>query len=357
MSETTWAQGRWLGVVTFMAALQWLSLAPLAHSAETLVERSARVSTVPLQRGELPLTLTGFGAIAPEAGQSQNVSVPRAGRVERLRVAAGAQVQRGQPLMELAVDPAATQAFAQARNAQQYTEGEVARLEALVAQQLATRSQLAQARQAAADAREAVRVQERLGGAAERITVTAPIAGLLVALPVAQGDRIPAGAVVAQLANTDSLRVALGIEPGDARHVRSGMAVRLASVFDEAHAVTGQVVQMQRAINPKSQLIDAVVQFRPPADTGLLPGLRVRGDIQFAKAEGWLIPRSALIKTGEGFVAFQVADGKAAQVVVQVLTEQGDQAVVKAPFDPQRRLVSEGAYQLTDGMAVREAKS
>ena len=356
MSETTWAQGRWLGVVTFMAALQWLSLAPLAHSAETLVERSARVSTVPLQRGELPLTLTGFGAIAPEAGQSQNVSVPRAGRVERLRVAAGAQVQRGQPLMELAVDPAATQAFAQARNAQQYTEGEVARLEALVAQQLATRSQLAQARQAAADAREAVRVQERLGGAAERITVTAPIAGLLVALPVAQGDRIPAGAVVAQLANTDSLRVALGIEPGDARHVRSGMAVRLASVFDEAHAVTGQVVQVQRAINPKSQLIDAV-EFRPPADTGLLPGLRVRGDIQFAKAEGWLIPRSALIKTGEGFVAFQVADGKAAQVVVQVLTEQGDQAVVKAPFDPQRRLVSEGAYQLTDGMAVREAKS
>lgn len=135
------------------------------------------------------------------------------------------------------------------------------------------------------------------------------------------------------------------------------MAVRLASVFDEAHAVTGQVVQVQRAINPKSQLIDAVVQFRPPADTGLLPGLRVRGDIQFAKAEGWLIPRSALIKTGEGFVAFQVADGKAAQVVVQVLTEQGDQAVVKAPFDPQRRLVSEGAYQLTDGMAVREAKS
>ncbi len=343
--------------VALLALLPWLALPPPARGGEATAEPSALVQTEPLKAGALPLTLTGFGVVAPEAGQSQNVSVQRAGRVERLRVAVGAQVQRGQPLMELAVDPAAAQAFAQARNAQQYTEGEVARIEALVAQQLATRSQLAQARQAAADAREAVRVQERLGGAAERITVTAPISGLLVALPVAQGDRIPAGATVAQLANTDSLRVALGIEPGDVRHLRSGMAVRLASVFDETRSVTGQVVLVQRAINPKSQLVDAVVRFQPTADSGLLPGLRVRGDIQFAKAEGWLIPRSALVRSGDGFAAFQVADGKAARVAVQVITEQGDQAVVKAPFDAQRRLVTTGAYQLTDGMAVREAKS
>ena len=90
---------------------------------------------------------------------------------------------------------------------------------------------------------------------------------------------------------------------------------------------------------------------------GLLPGLRMRGDIQFGKVEGWLIPRSALVKSGDGFGAFQVAGGKAARVAVQVLTEQGEQAVVKAAFDSERRLVTVGAYQLSDGMAVREAKS
>lgn len=333
-----------------------LALPLLAHGAEPSVEPSALVTALALQQGELPLTLTGFGVIAPERAQTQNVSVQRAGRVERLRVAVGAQVERGEPLLDLSVDPAAAQAFAQARNALQFAQGEAARIEGLLAQQLATRSQLAVARQALADAREAVRVQERLGGAAERITVSAPIGGLLVALPVAQGDRIPAGANVAQIANTDSLRVALGVEPGDALRIRTGMAVRLASVFDESRAVAGQVVLVQRAINPQSQLVDAVVQFHPPPDSDLLPGLRVRGDIQVSKAEGWLIPRSALIKEVNGLVAFQVVGGKAKRVPVQVLTERGDQAIVKAPFDAHQRLVTMGAYQLTDGMAVREAK-
>lgn len=319
-------------------------------------EPSALVTTQALKQGQLPVTLTGFGVIAPEASQTQNVSVQRAGRVERLRVALGAQVQRGQPLLELSVDPAAAQVYAQAHNALQFAQGEVTRIEGLVAQQLATRSQLAVARQALADARESVRVQERLGGAAERITVSAPISGLVVALPVAQGDRIPAGANVAQLANTDSLRVALGIEPGDALSVRTGMSVRLASVFDETRAVQGQVVLVQRAINPQSQLVDAVMRFRPQPDAGLLPGLRMRGDIQLSTAKGWLIPRSALIKEGDGLLAFQVVAGKARRVSVQLLTERGDQAVVAAPFDAGQRLVTVGAYQLAEGMAVREAK-
>lgn len=338
------------------ALVALLALPLLAHSAEPSAEPSALVTTQALKRGELPITLTGFGVIAPEPAQTQNVSVQRAGRVERLRVTVGAQVRRGEPLLDLSVDPAAAQAFAQAHNALQFAQGEVARIEGLVAQQLATRSQLAVARQALADAREAVRVQERLGGAAERITVLAPISGLLVALPVAQGDRIPAGANVAQLANTDSLRVALGVEPGDALRVRAGMAVRLASVFDETRAVQGEVMLVQRAINPQSQLVDAVVRFRPPPDSGLLPGLRMRGDIQLSKAEGWLIPRSALVTAGGGLAAFQVVAGKARRVAVQLLTERGDQAIVKAPFDARQRLVTVGAYQLTDGMVVREAR-
>lgn len=329
-----------------------LSFSFLACAAEP----SALVTTQPLKQGQLPVTLTGFGVIAPEAGQTQNVSVLRAGRVERLRVAVGAQVQRGQPLLDLSVDPAAAQASAQARNALQFAQGEAARIEGLVAQQLATQSQLAAARQALADAREAVRVQQRLGGAAERITVSAPISGLLVALPVAQGDRIPAGANVAQLANTDSLRVALGVEPGDALRVRTGMTVRLASVFDEAHAVQGEVVLVQRAINPQSQLVDAVVRFRPPPDSGLFPGLRMRGDIELSTAEGWLVPRSALVAVGDGLAAFQVVAGKAQRVGVQLLMERDDQAVVQGAFDARRRLVTVGAYQLSDGMPVREAK-
>ena len=127
--------------VALLALLPWLALPPPARGGEATAEPSALVQTEPLKAGALPLTLTGFGVVAPEAGQSQNVSVQRAGRVERLRVAVGAQVQRGQPLMELAVDPAAAQAFAQARNAQQYTEGEVARIEALVAQGVLTAAQ------------------------------------------------------------------------------------------------------------------------------------------------------------------------------------------------------------------------
>jgi hypothetical protein len=56
----------------------------------------------------------------------------------------------------------------------------------------------------------------------------------------------------------------------------------------------------------------------------------------------------------DGPFVFQVNGGKAARVAVEILGEADDRFAVAGRLDPTRKLVVSGAYQLSDGMAVRE---
>ena len=157
---------------------------------------------------------------------------------------------------------------------------------------------------------------------------------------------------VLKLARLSGLRVLLGIEPADSFAVRAGMPVRLTPVFDARHTVDAHVAAVHGMVNPRTQLVDVVVRI---SSGDLLPGMRVRGEITLATRTGWAVPRSAVLNDGSGDYIFQVRGGVAQRVAVQVESD-GDKllGIRGSGLDPALRVVVQGNYELSDGMAVRE---
>lgn len=329
-----------------------LDVAVGADGTAARPQPSALVKTEALRRQALPLQLTAYGEVAP--GQLEGVSFPRAGQVARLLVVQGQRVKRGAALATLASDPTARMSYAQATNALDFAQGELARVQELYALQLATESQVDGARRALRDAEANLAAQRGLGGDLGSATVLAPFDGVVVALVVAEGDRVPPGASLMQLGKLDVLRVQLGIEPDDSRLVKAGMPVTLAPVDEPGQTMQASIAQVQGLIDPKTRLVNALVTLPARAGNPLVPGMRVRATVLIGQREAWVMPRNAVLSDDQGDYVFQVADGRARRVPVKRELEAAGVAGVSGALDPALPLVVLGNYELQDGMPVRE---
>ena len=311
---------------------------------------SVQVETVALKQQPMADTVSGYGLVSPDTHSLQAISLPRPGQIVGLLVSAGQVVKKGAPLLEFGTGADAALGYRRARQAVEFAQGEVARKEQLAGQQLATQSQLATARQALADAEAALRAQEKIGAGRALERVTAPFDGVVVSVQAAQGDRLAAGVPVLKLARAGGQRVVLGVEPDDVSRVRSGMAVSVVQVFSGERKVAGRVTQVFGMINPQTQFVDVLVQV--PGD-GLMPGTRVRAEIQLNRQDAWVVPRSAVLRDAQGAYIFQVREGKARRVNVRTGLEQDGLIAVQGAFEPREPVVSLGNYELQEGMAVR----
>jgi RND family efflux transporter MFP subunit len=311
---------------------------------------SVQVEIVVLKQQPMADVVSGYGVVSPDTHSLQTISLPRPGQVVGLLVSAGQVVKEGTPLLVFGTSADAALNYQQARQAVEFAQGEKARIEQLVNQQLSTLSQLAAAKKALADADANLRVQEKIGTGQSLQRIVAPFDGIVVAVQAAQGDRLAAGAPVLQLVRSGRQRVLLGVEPDDVNRVRTGMAVSVNPVFSTGLKVAGRVAQVFGMINPQTQLVDVLVEL---SGDGLMPGTRVRAEIEIARQTQWVVPRSAVLCDAHGAYLFQVSGGKAQRINVQTGLERGGLIAVQGNFDPRRPVVSLGNYELQDGMAVR----
>ncbi len=311
---------------------------------------SVAVQTVALKQQMMSDTVSGYGIVSPDTRSLQNINLPRAGQVVSLLVSAGQVVKKGAPLLEFATGTDAALSYQQAVAAVRFAASELTRIEQLVSQQLATQSQLAATKKSLADAQAALQAQTKIGSDRALERVIAPFDGVVVAVQAAQGDRLMAGAPVLQLARAGGQRVLLGVEPDEVNKVRPGMPVSVASVFNAEHRVMGRVAQVFGMINPQTQFVDVLVQV---PSGGLLPGTRVRAEIQVSQQNAWVVPRSAVLRDAQGAYIFQVHQGKARRINVQAGLERGGLVAVRGAFTANEPVVSLGNYELQNGMAVR----
>ncbi len=322
-----------------------------AFAQEASAQASALVQTVAAQQRVLTRTVTGFGAVVFAPGGVVNGNFAKAGRVVRVAVAAGERVRRGEVLIEIAADPSASLAYAQAGDAARYARQEMARTRSLFARQLATRAQLDAAQRALADAEHALAAQRAMGAQIGRDRLVAPFDGTVVSVAAVPGDRFAAGANLVQVARADRLRATLGVESADGRGLRPGLAVALASVSDPQSTGTGTVAWVGGGIDPQTGLIPVAVRVESGS---LLAGARVRGDIAVARRRVLAVPRQAVLREGSQAYLFQVADRRAHRVAVQTGIEDAGWTEVRGRLASGEPVVVLGNYELQDGMTVRE---
>lgn len=316
-------------------------------------EPVAQVSTALATERVLTDTLNAIGDVS--SGPLVGLSFARAGQVTQLSVLPGDRVAKGATLATLALDPAAREAYAQATNALALARREADRLRQLLALQLATQSQLDAADKAVLDAAGAVKALDAQGGGATASTITAPFDGVVASVPVAQGDRVAAGAAILQLAHADALRVQIGIEPAQRRSVPPGTKatlVPISTTSDAPPAIEAVVSSVQDIVDPKTQLVSAIVTLPGATGAPLVPGMKVRASLQVGARKALAVPRDAVLSDALGDYVYQVAAGKARRVAVTKQIESDGYVGITGLTDPTLPVVTVGNYVLQDGMAV-----
>ena len=221
------------------------------------------VTTAAPHEGSLPRTLTAYGTVQAAPGNSETLSLLRAGQVTRVLVTPGQAVRQGQPLLVVSADPAALAAFRQAVTALTLAQGERGRVAQMLAQHLATRDQLAQADKAVTDAQGNLDVLTRAGGGSDGQTVAAPFDGVVSSLPVATGARIASQAPLVTLDRSNSLVAAVGMEPAQRGLVAEGQPARI-EPLDGTRSRLGSVLGVGGMLDPATRLVPVLVS--PQAD-------------------------------------------------------------------------------------------
>ena len=311
---------------------------------------NALVRIAPVTNRDLPETLTSSAEVTPARPTGLNFA--QAGQIIALPIGAGQAVKRGQLIATLLVDPASRLAFVQAQNAVTLTKGESSRVGELFKLRLATQSQVDTAIKVYEDAQAALDTQRQTGGGEARVSLRAPVDGVVTTLSVAAGDRIAAGAPVVQLAGTTALRIRIGIEPAQAGRVKIGTKVLL-TMLDQPHASIGATVtEVQNVVDPKTQLVDVIAELPISASAQPVPGMRLKATLVLAERRAATVPREAVLSDEQGDYIFQL-DGTTAHRVKVKRGIESTGLVEVTGADDARPVVTLGNYELEEGMGVR----
>jgi len=294
-----------------------------------------------------------YGTLTGDTRHAQTLTLPQAGQVIAAEITPGRRVRKGQPLLRIATDPATVSAYQQAVNTVNQARAELTRTQRLHDEKLATNSQLDAARKSLADAQAALDAQAKLGGAQAVTTLAAPADGVITALDVQLGERFAAGTKLVEFTPQVALAALLGVEPERAAGIRAGMNVAVQPVYGSSE-LHGTILTVADALDPQSHLVDVLAAVYDPA--GLAAGTALSGKIDVAQFQAWAVPRNALLNDEHGNYIFQIEQGKAHRVDVKVVSPAGDPVGVTGKLDARAPVVTLGAYELSDGDAVKTAQ-
>lgn len=330
-----------------------LSLLPfVVGTANAAGDGSVLVQTAQVKQGAIPKIVTLYGSAVAGLDANRSVSVQAQGSVSRFIARPGEHVEAGALLLDFQRSESAISAFEQAQTAVRTASAELGRVKHLLSIQMATNDQVSVAEKTFNDARSTLAALSAVGDGKSNFPIKAPFSGIVLTVPVAQGDQLAAGATLMTIVRDDGLIVTAGTEPAMIALFAVGQPVKLIPLMGGANSI-GRLIRMDRAINPKSRLIDIDFDSASP----LVLGASYRADVTVDQLKGWIIPRAGVQLDPNGRHVFQIVGNTARLVTVNVLGEDADSFVVDGPLKADLPVVLAGSYQLKDGAAVRIEKT
>jgi RND family efflux transporter MFP subunit len=320
-----------------------------------------RVETAVLEASSAKVTLDLPGEIAG----SHDVVLASAlgGLVERVEVAEGDRVQKGQTLAVIDREPRAAQVDQGAAQLK-LAESELARLQQMG--DLATASQLdgltAQV--------EIAKAQLRLArNQLDRTVIRSPIDGVVASLDLDAGEVAAPGAPAIRVVQLDPVLVTLSVSDRDVVALERGLAARVTTP-SAARQHDGLIKNIGAAADLSTRSFLVEVEVANP-DGKLLPGMIAKVAVERTIGEGKVVlPQPWIVTRTEGYGVFVVEPGETAvarwrpvklgqvahdQVVVEEGVSAGDEVVMVGQHglvDGDHVLVTRKGRCCTDGRAV-----
>jgi RND family efflux transporter MFP subunit len=285
-----------------------------------------------------------------ESRSSVELTAPIAGRVTLMAAKDQDRIEMGRLVMRLggpqiegerAKDVAEIQSLeSRLRMARQIVE----RLERSLKTQLATRDQVAQARETQIDLETQLRnTRLSLKALDGQVRIPAPISGIFTNRRVSPGQEVAAGQVIGDIIDTGRLRIAASIFPPPGITLEGKKA---AIELDATQVLTGSV----RRVLPQVANSGAVRIWiqGPQIDSQLRPGQTVEGTLVVkAVSDTLTVPQSAIVyDTQEHPYLFVRKDGAYAAQGIRLGLMQAGWVQVLAGLAQDQAVVVQGAYEL-----------
>ena len=316
---------------------------------------SALVQVMKLTQRTLSNAVTAYGVLQTNPAKTVMLSAPTGGQIQQIYVTAGQAVKKDEPLLQFVPDPSSHLNYQQALSAKTLAQEELTRTERLYQSQLATHSQVDNAKKALLDANDALHAAQMSESDNENKKIVAAFDGIVTQLFANSGDRVQMGTNLLQLGNSD-LVAHLGVTSEDASHIRIGTPVIIHALSNSNILINAKVIQIGHQINSQTHLIDVWALLSDVRES-VLPGLPVQAYIILSSQNIWAVPQSAVLQDAAGNYIYRIQKQKAERVAITpVVTDKGWVGIQGKNLSDQDLIVTQGNYELQNGMLTRIAQ-
>jgi Cu(I)/Ag(I) efflux system membrane fusion protein len=305
--------------------------------------RRIGVTFATVEHRELTSVVRTVGTVAFDETRLTTVNLKVEGWVEHLHVDfTGAPVTAGEPLMEVyspALVTAQEELVLAARLVREATEGRALRN----AEDL-----LASARRRLeywdVPAEEIRRIQES-GVPVKTLTLTAPASGIVVEKNVVEGDRIMPGMTVYRVADLSRVWVEAEVFEKDLGLVAEGQEARVTFESYPGREFTGRVTYVHPTVSVQSRTARVRLELANPS-LALKPGMYAEIELaSLPTTPTMVVPRSAVIQTGQRTLVFVRADNGALMPrEVEPGRTSGRYMQILSGVSPGERVVASAAF-------------
>lgn len=308
------------------------------------VQQNLGVRTAEVTKGSLTQKLEAVGNVAYNERDVAVVQARSNGFVEKLHVRAPLDpVRKDQPLAELYVPEwvAAQEEYLSVRR----MAG--TRLEALL-------DGASQRMRLVGMTEEQIRVVESTGKIHPRLTVIAPIGGVVAELGAREGMTVMSGAPLFRINGLGTVWVNAEVRESQASEVRPGNRVEARTPALPGTVFKGRVSAILPEVNPATRTFKARVELANPGGR-LVPGMFATVNFTpMARKEALLVPTEAVIQTGKrNVVIVAQGDGRFAPVDVELGIEANGQSEVRKGLQAGQKVVVSGQFLLDSESSLR----
>ncbi len=315
------------------------------HPAVHLESAKAAVlsaKTVVAQKQSLLKEVQLFGEIAPVADQEMIYSWYYNGRVENVLVDFNTtEVEAGQPLLKVYSEAAITDQEMLLKLMRERWLRTFYERKNLTTQIDAVAQRLQEAGMSDADLE---RLKES-NTVQKYFTIKASRSGSLIEMLPRAGTRFSATDTLFHIAPLDQVWFVAEVFEKDMAYLKLGQRLRVESKAHSDQTAIGEVVFVDRMLNPKTRTVEARVLV-PNQDMAFLPHLSAIGTLRVKLGEvAVAIPPSAIIETGTREVVYvEAGPGHYEQRMVDLGARTEDWVEIQSGVKAGEKVVTEGAF-------------
>jgi Cu(I)/Ag(I) efflux system membrane fusion protein len=316
------------------------------------MQQNLGVRTAEVKSGSLTSSVEAVGSVDYNERDLAVVQARINGFVERLFVRAPLDpVRKGQPLAELYVPDwvAAQEEYLSAKRISRQSDSK----------SLAGLPDAARQRMRLAGMSDAHIAAVEAGGKVQaRVTITAPIGGVIGELAAREGMTVMAGAPLFRITGLSTVWENAEEPEALAAQVRPGNPVEARASALPGAVFKGKVSAILPEVNPATRTIKARIELANPGGQ-LVPGMFATVSfVPAARKDVLLVPSEAVIQTGKrSVVVVAQGDGRFAAVDVEVGLDSNGQTEIRKGLQAGQKVVVSGQFLVDSEANLKAATS